>query len=146
MTKIKPSPVLAIVIIIGFLTYGAYALIHTNNQKQARQHPTAKVGDVVHDGNFSFKTTELKCSDRCTVKLTVTNIDNEPHHWYGNIDLYDAKQRKFSNTGKLGNMNDELNPGNSQSGTFTFDMPAGVQPMTARVYDALSEGASISLK
>ncbi len=145
MTKTKSSPALLIVVIVGLLAYGAYALIHTNNQKQAREYPSAKIGDTVRDDSFSFKLTKLECQKRCIVGLTVTNTDNEPHHWYGDIDLYDAQQRKFSSTGKPSNMNDELNPGNSQSGTFVFDMPEGIKPTTAHVYDALSDGVSIGL-
>jgi hypothetical protein len=136
---------LAIVIIIGLLAYGAYALIHANNQKQAREHPSAKIGDVVRDGNFSFKLTEFECNERCTASLTVTNTDDTPHHWYGDIHLYDAQQRKFSSTGKPGNMNDELNPGNSQSGAFVFEVPESLKPTAVRVYDALSDGVSIML-
>ncbi len=146
MTKTKSSPVLAIVIVIGLLAYGAYAFIRTNSQKQAREHPSAKIGDVVRDGNFSFKLTTVECQKRCMVSLTVTNSDKAPHHWYGDIDLYDVEQRKFSSTGKPSNMNDELNPGNSESGTFVFEMPEGVKPATARIYDALSDGVSIGLE
>jgi hypothetical protein len=128
------------------------------------------IGDQVRDGTFEFIVTGIEdggtevgdevLSEQAQgrfylVHVTVTNIGDEAQSMYdGNQRVRDEQGRTFEANSMAGlyvDGNDlwleEINPGNSVSGTLVFDMPEGTSPAQIELHDsAFSGGVTVSLR
>jgi hypothetical protein len=135
----------------------------------------AGIGDAVRDGNFEFTVKSVKCGvaqvgeneflrekaqgQFCLATVTVKNVKNEPQ------TLFDSNQKAFvgeaeyavsSEGGLAANMDangdstsvwlQEINPGNSVTGVFVWDIPAGKKLTKLELHDsAFSGGVTVAL-
>ena len=129
----------------------------------------AGIGDPVRDGKFEFVVTGVE--DGGTeigddflgetaqgrfhlVHLTVTNIGDEAQMMFdSNQRVRDEQGRTFDANSTAGIYLDgnelwleDINPGNSVSGTLVFDMPDGASPLEIELHDsAFSGGVTVVL-
>ncbi len=146
----------------------------TNNSGSGSNSKTvARIGESARDGKFEFTITKMQCGipqvgnefvnktaqgQYCELSMTVKNIGNVPQSLSSfNQYVYDAQNRKFTadDTATLYTTpNDqgsawynEINPGNTVSGVFVFDVPKDVTPVTAELHDsAYSGGIKVNLQ
>ena len=133
--------------------------------------PLPGLHEKVRDGKFEFTVKSVTCGVKavgdqylgqkaqgqyCLVKLTVQNIGDEAQSLFAdNQYLFDATGRKFSadSTASIyaGNqaqtIYQEINPGNSVTGTVYYDVPKTAKPAKLELHDsAYSGGVTISLR
>lgn len=132
--------------------------------------PTAAgIGDPVRDGSFEFVVTAVKPGPAiigsedfgakpqgqfllATVK--VTNIGNEPQTLFGDNQYLYAGERKFSADSEAAiylkdsqSLLEEINPGNTLTGTLVYDVPKGTSPTHIELHDsAFSGGVTVTLE
>jgi hypothetical protein len=131
---------------------------------------TARIGDEVQDGSFTFKVTNVETGAQALgdsflrseaqgmyvlVHVTVTNIGTESALFTsGNQTLLDAQGREFDADAGAALMNvpdsesflTTINPGNSVNGVLVFDVPEGVAPTYIELHDSMfSSGVLVSL-
>jgi hypothetical protein len=128
-----------------------------------------KLNQVARDGKFAFKVTKVQCGihkvgsgsfsstaqgQYCAITLNVRNDGDEPQTMFSsNQYLYDKKERKFEadSSAELwaetsGVSWEEINPGNSVTGTIYFDVPVGIKLDYLEVHDSMfSFGTNIYL-
>lgn len=128
-----------------------------------------KLNQVARDGKFAFKVTKVQCGihkvgsgsfsstaqgQYCAITLKVLNESDEPQTMFSsNQYLYDKKERKFevdSSAELWAETKDvsweEINPGNSVTGTIYFDVPVGIKLDYLEVHDSMfSFGTNIYL-
>ncbi|MBL1079901.1 DUF4352 domain-containing protein [Nocardia sp. 2] len=125
----------------------------------------------VRDGRFEFVVTAVqsgipevgdnpylakKAQGAFTIiSLTVTNTSDKPYGFSpGSQDLYDTKNRKFSNdaTAAMNLQADtslyaDLNPGNTITAQIVYDLPADSTPDYIKLHDSMfSGGVKVSLR
>ena len=141
-----------------------------SSQPDPVQPSVPGIGDAVRDGKFEFTVNSVKCGitsvgsdflkttpqgEFCKVSLTVSNIGNEAQMMSSdNTYAYDAKGRKFSASSDV-LMSDEsgskffledINPGNSVSGSIYFDVPVGESLVKIELHDSMfSNGVEVQL-
>ncbi len=147
---------------------------NTSSSSSSKSETTvAKLNEPARDGKFEFTVTSIKCAvpsvsddsgylsksaqgQYCEMGVTVKNIGDEAQMFDGsNQYLYNASNQKYtydstatlyanpSNSTFLNN----INPGNTASGTVVFDLPQGVTPTTAELHDSsLSGGIKVNLQ
>jgi hypothetical protein len=131
---------------------------------------TARIGDEVQDGSFTFKVTDVETGAQALgdsflrseaqgmyvlVHVTVTNIGTESALFTsGNQTLFDAQGREFDADAGAALMNvpdsesflTDINPGNSVEGVLVFDVPEGLSPAAIELHESMfSSGTLISL-
>lgn len=94
--------------------------------------------------------------ERQLLNVTVRNIGNQAQTFdASNQYVYNAQNQKYSaDSTASGYANpsgstflNEINPGNTVTGTVAFDVPRGVAPVTAELHDsAFSGGVKVSLQ
>ncbi len=132
----------------------------------------AKIGQPANDGKFQFVVNSFKCGETsvsqdqylsktaqgqyCLLNVTVKNIGNQAQTFdASNQYVYNAQNQKFSadstasdyaNASGSTFLND-INPGNTVTGTVAFDVPKDVTPISAELHDsAFSGGVKVSLQ
>ena len=130
----------------------------------------ARLGEPVRDGKFEFTVDGLECGVEsvgeefmteepqgqfCLLDVTVENIGDEAQYLFAdNQYLYDEQGRQFSADGTATfaanpegqALFEEINPGNSISGTIVFDVPQGATIVSAELHDsAFSNGIAVDL-
>lgn len=143
----------------------------TNSSKTSTAQPTVKIGQVANDGKFAFTITSVECNhpnvgsdyttktaqgQYCLVNMTVKNIGNEAQMLDASSQyLYNAQNQKYtadSMASYAANPSgatflENINPGNSVTGIFVFDLPKGVTPTIAELHDSpFSGGVKINLQ
>ena len=126
------------------------------------------IGTPVRDGKFEFVVNSVTCGETqigdeyfnttaqgnfCFVAVTVTNIGDEPQSFWGDgQSLYNAEGQEYSaDTEAAFYMEDnalyeEINPGNSLSGTIVYDVPVGTVPASIELHDSIfSGGVTVAL-
>jgi hypothetical protein len=158
----KPTTAGQKVATVLFLLFCIYAIGYTVNKNREQTNPSAGIGQTVRNGNFEFIVNSFKCGQDsygflspdpqgqyCLLEATITNADKEPHHWLGDVKLFDADKRQYDKKKVIDtepeDINADINPGNATKGTFVFDVPKDVQPTTARLSDMWKDGASVKL-
>jgi hypothetical protein len=132
---------------------------------------TATMNTPVRDGKFEFTVQKIKCGGTkvgdsllnktaqgqfCMVTLKVTNIGKESQMFDGsNQKAYGADGAQFSaddTAGLYANNNDDaflndINPGNSVTGTVIFDIPKTAKLAKLELHDsAFSGGVTVAVK
>lgn len=87
----------------------------------------------------------------CVMAVTVENHGNEARHLSASDQfLYDDQERRFSAELPLladSPIYEGVNPGNTIEGHVYFDVPEGVQPVTAELHDSpFSNGVQVDLR
>jgi len=131
---------------------------------------TAKVGEAARDGKFEFIVKSVKCGKAsvgsefltetaqgqyCLLSVSVKNIGDEAQSLISdNLYLFNAEGQKYSAdsaatfaaTPNGSSWYDDINPGNSVSGSIVFDVPKGQTPTSAELHDsAFSSGVKVNL-
>jgi hypothetical protein len=133
----------------------------------------AKIGQAVRDGKFEFTVTGFSCGQTsvgtnqyltkqaqgqfCMLNLSIKNIGDQAQSLFsGNQKLlngstqYSADDTATLYAGPSGSTStwfNDINPGNSVSGTIVFDVPKGVTPTQAELHDsAFSGGIKVNLQ
>jgi hypothetical protein len=133
----------------------------------------AIVGEEARDGQFAFTVDNFECvgdtiaaddeflddavaqGQFCLLDISVENIGSEAQLLFAsNQYLYDAEERRFSASDDFEVMMvvetpifDEINPGNSLSGTIVFDVPETADIEFAELHDsAFSGGVLVDLR
>jgi len=130
----------------------------------------AGLGDTVADGAFAFTVTALECGEQsvgpdllkeeaqgqfCLLDLEVTNIGNQAQLLATDAQyLVDRSGREFS-VDDLATMAlepdslvfaEQINPGNSFTGTLVFDVPPDAEIARAQLHDSLlSDGVEVDV-
>lgn len=148
-----------------------------NSGTQAVQRESvARIGQVVSDGGFDFTVNSIKCGETriktkgdvyfysdaqgqfCRLNVTITNtgdsvnsIDASSQYVYNSKDQqysYDSSATSSAANYSLGNpLNDDINPGNSITGDFVFDVPEGTKLTEAELHaNDGTRGVRIRLK
>ncbi|GAB3581233.1 DUF4352 domain-containing protein [Calidifontibacter terrae] len=128
------------------------------------------LGTPVRDGKFEFTVTKVKTGVKSIgdqylgkqaqgsfvlISVTVKNIGDKSQTMFDdNQKVTDTQGRQFSADTEasiyLKNNNlwmNEINPGNTATGTLIYDMPAGATPASLELHDsAFSGGVTVSLK
>lgn len=132
--------------------------------------PTAKVGQAAKDGQFEFTVTGVEYGKTtiggnfstakaqgqyALVTVKVSNVGKEPRTLSGsNQNAYGPGGVKYKNdTGAEIYANEQsrtflenINPGNSVTGVFVFDIPAGTKLEKIELHDgAFSGGVTVAL-
>lgn len=142
----------------------------SNSSKPAE---VAKIGQAVRDGKFEFTVTAFSCGQTsvgtnqyltkqaqgqyCMLNLTIKNIGDQAQSLFsGNQKLLNGStQYSADDTATLYNQPsgssstwfNDINPGNSVSGTIVFDVPKGVTPTQAELHDSsFSGGVKVNLQ
>ena len=131
------------------------------------------LNQAANDGKFAFTVTSIQCGQAqvgtnefttdtaqgqfCLLNISVKNIGSESQSLGSSSQyLYDAQNHKYSAdtsatidnqpSGVSQTWYNDINPGNSVSGTIVFDIPKGVTPTTAELHDsAFSGGVKVKL-
>ncbi|MEV4383315.1 DUF4352 domain-containing protein [Streptosporangium sp. NPDC049644] len=142
-------------------------LAKASTPKRAPKPKVPGIGDVVRDGELSFKVTRVE--RRSTVRqgllakkaqgqfvlihVTVRNVGNEAARFSDNNQkLFDSKYREFkADTGTaavyLKDSNAHLNPGNGIKGILLYDVPKSAKLTTLVLRDSFrSFGARVDLR
>jgi hypothetical protein len=133
----------------------------------------AMMGEEARDGQFAFTVDNFECVGNtiaadneflddavaqgqfCLLDISVENIGSEAQTLSAsNQYLYDAEERRFSASDDFEVMMvvetpifDEINPGNSLSGTIVFDVPETAEIEFAELHDsAFSGGVLVDLR
>lgn len=132
--------------------------------------PPPGVGEPARDGAFEFVVQEVDCGSQtigndifnreadgqyCLVGLRVTNIGSQSSRLNdGNQRLYDAdgkeyrvlSEARFYLFGSGETLWDEVNPGNTVSGSLVYDVPDHFRPFTIHLKESqLSAGIAVRL-
>lgn len=135
----------------------------------------AKIGEVINESDFNFTVNSIKCGEKristsgyvyfytdaqgqfCRLNVTVTNIGSSANSIDASTQyLYNTQKQRYtydsSATSHAANysygnpLDDNINPGNSVTGDFVFDVPIEVAPATAELHTrANSRGIKINL-
>jgi hypothetical protein len=129
----------------------------------------AGLNQPVRDGKFEFTVTKVDCTKRtigsnqfsratasgifCVVTAKVENIGNEAQYFDDSSQfLFDQQDRKHSvdNEAWAGLETnaflEEINPGNTVTGTLVFDVPKGTKPSKLELHDSpFSGGVEVQL-
>lgn len=134
----------------------------------AASEVAAGIGAPVRDGKFEFVVNGVECGSTsvgdeyfgkqaqgqfCMLDVTVTNIGDEAQYFSGeNVVLYNAEGQQYSADTEASiyldssSVFEEINPGNTLTGTVVFDIPAGAAPAEVELKDSLfSGGVTVSL-
>ncbi|MBU5421488.1 DUF4352 domain-containing protein [Cellulomonas hominis] len=127
------------------------------------------IGTAVQDGKFEFTVTSVEPGvarvgndvlgqdaqgQYVLVHLTVTNVGTEAQYFYdGSQKAFDAQDREFSADstaavylGDGSTFLDQINPGNTVSGTVVFDVPADTTLTRLELHDSpFSGGVEVAL-
>lgn len=125
------------------------------------------MGEPVQDGKFTFTANSLDCGQKtvgegplseeaqgqwCVLAITVANHGDEAQHLSASDQLvYDEQDREFSAEfmpfAADSPIFEGVNPGNTIEGHVYFDVPEGVQPVTAELHDSpFSSGVRVDLR
>ncbi len=133
---------------------------------------TVGIGQAAQDGKFEFTVNSFKCGDTtvgtnqyltktaqgeyCLMNLTVKNIGNQAQLFdASNEYVYDSSNNKLSADSTASTYANpdgstflnQINPGNSVTGTVAFDVAKGATIATAELHDsAFSSGVKVTLK
>ena len=131
---------------------------------------SATVGKAARDGDFEFTVKGIDCGEKtlgsssfgasadgefCLVKLKVENIGTSAGYFEAsNQKALDATGRTFSADGEAGayvqgnnSIWEQINPGNSVTGTVVFDVPAKTKLTAVELHDSMfSGGVKVALK
>lgn len=130
----------------------------------------AVIGEPVRDGKFEFTITGFSCGATsvgdnpylkktaqgqfCLLNLTVKNISTEAQIFDSSSEYLYASTSKYSADGSASiyvnpqgsTFLNQINPGNSVTGTVVFDVPLGVSPNIADLHDSpYSAGVKVNL-
>ncbi|PKW25712.1 DUF4352 domain-containing protein [Phycicoccus duodecadis] len=133
--------------------------------KPAAPKPAAgpKFGSKVRDGKFEFVVSGMKCGiasvgdtyfntkaqgQFCRLSVKVTNIGDEAQSMFADNQVaFDSKNRKFSADsgasiydGDSKVLWEEINPGNTVTGSVFFDVPKGTKLTKVELHDSLFSG------
>ncbi|GHG44567.1 hypothetical protein GCM10011331_03220 [Flavimobilis marinus] len=124
------------------------------------------VGDPVRDGSFEFTVVEVADGgDRIgtadfgvraqgaflLVTVKVENVGDAPQYFFGdNQTLVDGEGREHSADSEAAiyledsaSLAEEVNPGNTVTGTVVFDLPASAEPASLRLHDSAFSGGVV---
>lgn len=129
-----------------------------------------KIGTPVRDGKFEFTVTSVKCGvtsvgdsilgtkaqgQFCLVALKVTNIGKEPQYFSDdNQKAFGTDKSQYSADSEAGMyangdnqvLLNEINPGNSVTGTVVFDVPKTAKLASLQLHDsAFSGGVTVNV-
>lgn len=141
-----------------------------SKKDEPKKDSTPGIGSPARDGKFEFTVTKVEKGVEqvgseffnetadgqfVLVHITVKNIGDESQTLFDSEQkLKDGQGRSFStDSGAAIAMEDndvwlnEINPGNTASGTLVYDMPADAQPAEIELHDSMfSGGVTVSLK
>ncbi len=145
----------------------------SSSSSSSKPAETAKIGQAVRDGKFEFTVTGFSCGQTsvgtnqyltkqaqgqfCMLNVTIKNIGDQAQSLFsGNQKLlngttqYSADDQATMYAEPAGTSTtwfNDINPGNSVSGTIVFDVPKGVTPTVAELHDsAFSGGVKVNLQ
>lgn len=128
------------------------------------------IGTPVRDGRFEFRVTKVETGLKrvggaifhesaqgqfVLIHITVKNIGSEPQTLSDSSQtVLDAQRREFSSNSYAAMLLDnndvffeEINPGNTVTGTLVYDMPKGSVPASIELHDSsFSDGVTVSLR
>lgn len=148
---------------------------NSSQQSSSSSKPAevAKIGQAVRDGKFEFTVTGFSCGQTsvgtnqyltkqaqgqfCMLNLTIKNTGDQAQSLFsGNQKLlnngtqYSADDQATMYAEPSGTSTtwfNDINPGNSVSGTIVFDVPKGVTPTQAELHDSsFSGGVKVNLQ
>jgi len=146
-------------------------VVAANQSQPVANKQLPAIGQAVRDGKFEFTLTKIDCGatsvgtgyltktaqgQYCLLSMSVKNIgDHSQSLIASNQYLYNATGQQYS-ADDVATMYespdnnawyDNINPGNSVTGTVVFDIPKDQAPVTASLHDSLySGGVKVSLK
>lgn len=138
-------------------------------QDSAKEAKAAKVGTAVRDGQFEFTVTKVEKGVASVgpdfleekaqgqfvlVHVTVKNVGTKPQTLVDSVQkLRDGQGREFTTDSTAaivikGNdvIFNEINPGNTVTGTLVYDMPKDAKPASIELHDSMfSGGVTVAL-
>jgi hypothetical protein len=166
-----PFALFAIACGSGATSSGGSKPVATVNANGGKDAAAGKVGAPIRDGKFEFTVQTIKCGvskvgddmlnktaqgQFCLVTLKVANIGKEAQTFDGsNQKAYGADGAQFSaddTAGIYANDNDDaflndINPGNSVTGTVVFDIPKTAKLAKLELHDsAFSGGVTVAVQ
>ncbi len=131
----------------------------------------AKIGEAANDGKFQFTVSSIECGKSnvgsnfltkdaqgqyCLLSVAIKNIGDQAQSILSsNQYLFNAEGQKYSaddvatmyNTPNGSSWYNNINPGNSVSGTIVFDIPKDQTAVSAELHDsAFSNGVKVNLQ
>lgn len=129
-------------------------------EKKEKPAPAPGIGTAVRSGDLAFTVQGIECGvaevgneylgtqaqgQFCLLEIDAENTGDEAVTMMGfDQVLLDAKGREFSNDTEAGlylednsPFLEEINPGNTSTGTLVFDLPEGVEPVQAALTGGL---------
>lgn len=152
------------------------ATTSSNKPQVVASKQVARIGQVVSESGFNFTVNSIKCGETristggavyfytdaqgqfCRLNVTITNtsssansIDASAQFIYndkGQRYTYDSSATSHAANYSIGNpLDDDINPGNSITGDFIFDVPADATLATAELHaHSGSGGVKVSLQ
>lgn len=123
------------------------------------------IGEAVQDGKFEFTVSSIECGKTsvgtnqyltkqaqgqfCLLNLSIKNIGTEAQTFdSSNVYLFDASDAKFSADSSASmyanpegsTFLNQINPGNSVTGSVVFDLPTDKTPVVAELHDSMFSG------
>lgn len=144
-----------------------------SSNSSSKPAEVAKIGQAVRDGKFEFTVTGFSCGQTsvgtnqyltkqaqgqfCMLNLTIKNIGDQSQSLFsGNQKLLNGSTQYSADdtatmyaepNGSTTTWFNDINPGNSVSGTIVFDVPKGVTPTQAELHDSsFSGGVKVNLQ
>jgi TM2 domain-containing membrane protein YozV len=144
-----------------------------NSAKKSTTNNIATIGQAARDGKFEFTVNSFSCGATsvgsnpyltkqaqgkfCLLNVTVKNIGEQAQSIFADNQklLSGSTQYSADSTATLYNQPDssnstwlnEINPGNSVTGTIVFDVPKDANPNQAKLFDsAFSSGVLVNLQ
>lgn len=145
----------------------------SSDTSTSKQATVAKIGQPANDGKFEFTVTGFSCGQTsvgsnpyltkqaqgqfCMLNLNIKNIGDQAQSLLssnqkllnGNTQYSadDTATMYAEPSGTTTTWFNDINPGNSVSGTIVFDVPKGVTPTQAELHDsAFSGGVKVNLQ
>lgn len=145
----------------------------SNSSSNSKPAEVAKIGQAVRDGKFEFTVTGFSCGQTsvgtnqyltkqaqgqfCMLNLSIKNIGDQAQSLFsGNQKLLNGTTQYSADdqatmyaepSGTSTTWFNDINPGNSVSGTIVFDVPKGVTPNQAELHDSsFSGGVKVNLQ
>jgi opacity protein-like surface antigen len=163
--------------IAAIMGYEAPASTEKTSHAQVKKAAASvRIGQAVSESGFEFTVNSIKCGETqiktsgdvyfysdaqgqfCRLNVTITNtsnsvnsIDADAQYVYndkGQQYSYDSSATSSAASYSLGNpLDDDINPGNSVTGDFVFDVPVGATLAKAELHASRgSKGVKISLR
>jgi hypothetical protein len=144
----------AVIGMFGWLVIASVAFI------ASEESPAVAVDNSMRDGKFEFDVNNLKCGvysygvfeekpldQFCLLNVTITNIGEAAQDINNDQFLYDINNKRYSTSNDVFDIvYEELNPGQSVTGNFIFDVPLNFKVSHVILHEGyFSDGIKVNL-